>query len=141
MASGTHSALQTGENIIIGGLVIQIIFFSLFAVTGIIFHVRMLRVPTATALAQDGTWQKHLNTLYIGSALIWVRCMFRLIEYAQGNDGYLISHEVYLYIFDAVLMFATMVLFAVVHPSEINALVKGGGGKSVRKLVSIYELN
>jgi hypothetical protein len=67
--------------------------------------------------------------------------MFRLIEYAQGNDGYLISHEVFLYIFDAVLIFATMVLFAVVHPSEIDALVKGGGGKSVRKLVSIYELN
>lgn len=30
MASGSASALSTGEHIIIGGLVVQLIFFSLF---------------------------------------------------------------------------------------------------------------
>tara|TARA_R110002060_G_scaffold984_5_gene2271 strand:+ start:888 stop:1130 length:243 start_codon:yes stop_codon:yes gene_type:complete len=49
-----------------------------------------------------------------------------MIEYIQGFDGYLLSHEVYLYIFDAVLMLAVMVIVNVVHPSEVIALIKGG---------------
>lgn len=55
-----------------------------------------------------------------------VRSLFRIIEYLQGFSGYLLSHEVYLYIFDAVLMLVVMVLFNVLHPSEVVASVRGG---------------
>lgn len=55
-----------------------------------------------------------------------------------GNDGYLISHEVFLYIFDALLMFLVMVIFAVVHPSEINAQLRGPGAKRIEKGVFAY---
>ena len=48
------------------------------------------------------------------------------MEYLQGFSGYLLSHDIYLYIFDAVLMFCVMVMFNVVHPSEVVALVEGG---------------
>lgn len=44
---------------------------------------------------------------------------FRLIEYAQGNSGYLISHEVFLYVFDSMLMCFTMVAMSVFHPSKV----------------------
>lgn len=37
----------------------------------------------------------------------------------MGQDGILLDHEYYLYIFDATLMFFTMVLFNVYHPSRI----------------------
>ena len=63
-----------------------------------------------------------------------------MIEYAQGNDGYLMSHEVYLYIFDAVLMFAAMVLMAWYHPSEINALLAGLKPKATRHCISVYSM-
>lgn len=53
-----------------------------------------------------------------------VLSVFRAIEYLQGFDGYLLRHEAYLYIFDAVLMFLVMVLFNYIHPSEI--LSRGG---------------
>ncbi|KIX01520.1 uncharacterized protein Z518_09246 [Rhinocladiella mackenziei CBS 650.93] len=125
MASGTESSMTTGEKIIIGGLVLQILFFSFFIIVGITFHIRMHRMPTSKVLSSGSTahvWKKHLYALYGGSLLILVRSVFRLIEYAQGNDGYLISHEVYLYIFDSVLMVAAMILFAVIHPSEVNAM-------------------
>ena len=36
------------------------------------------------------------------------------------------SHEAFLYIFDAVLMFGVVLLFNIVHPSEINAWLRGG---------------
>lgn len=63
--------------------------------------------------------------LYVGSMLIMVRSVFRAIEYLQGFDGYLLRHELYLYVFDALLMFSVMVLFNWVHPAEITAILKG----------------
>ncbi|KAM0271414.1 hypothetical protein ACHAQH_009101 [Verticillium albo-atrum] len=49
---------------------------------------------------------------------------FRL-EYHQGNGGYLISHEVWIYLFDALLMFAAMVWLNWYHPAEIGLLLRG----------------
>jgi hypothetical protein len=140
MATGTISALHTGENIIIGGLVVQVLFFGCFVVTSLVFHLRMRRVPTSRLLARNPPWEKHLFVLYVASALILVRSVFRLIEYAQGNGGYLISHEVFLYVFDAVLMWFCMAILAWVHPSEIAALLRPGKAKAVRKGIEVYNL-
>ena len=46
-------------------------------------------------------------------------CVFRIAEYAGGQDGVLLGNEVYLYVFEAVLMFSVMVLFNVQHPSIV----------------------
>lgn len=64
-----------------------------------------------------------MTALYIASIFIMVRSIFRVVEYLQGFDGYLLRHEAYLYFFDALLMFLVMVLLNVLHPSEIEVLV------------------
>lgn len=134
MASGTKESLELGEHIVIGGLVVQVLFFSLFASTAAVFHARMRTLPTTRVLSTSIPWEAFLAILYLASALIMIRAIFRLVEYAQGNDGYLVSHEVYLYVFDYVLMFATMCLFAWKHPNAINRWAKDGPG-------SDYELS
>lgn len=87
MASGGLSGMETGENVIIGGLVVQILFFTCFVVTAGIFHARLIRVPTGKSVQVHHLWTRSLYSLYAGSVLIWVRCVFRLIEYAQGMSG------------------------------------------------------
>jgi hypothetical protein len=141
MASGTIYAMHLGEHIIIGGLVVQLLFFGCFVTVGVIFHVRMRKIPTTKVLSQNIPWERQLFALYGASILILVRSIFRLIEYAQGNDGYLISHEVFLYLFDSVLMVLTMALLSWIHPSEITALLAPGGGKAVRRAISVYSLH
>ena len=84
MASGSLSAMTTGENVIIGGLVVQILFFSCFVVVAGVFHARLLRIPTAKSKQVESLWRSSMYSLYAGSILIWIRCVFRLIEYAQG---------------------------------------------------------
>lgn len=84
MASGGLDSMTLGENVIIGGLVVQILFFTCFVVTAGIFHARLVRVPTGKSMQVYKLWQRSLYSLYAGSVLIWVRCVFRLIEYAQG---------------------------------------------------------
>ena len=140
MASGSISAMKTGEHIIIGGLVVQLLFFGCFMVTSAVFHVRMCNQPTSAVLTRSIPWERQIYALYGSSLLILIRSVFRLIEYAQGNNGYLISHEAFLYIFDATLMLATMVLSAWIHPSEITGLLRKGNGKAVHHMVSVYSL-
>ncbi|KAF3938871.1 hypothetical protein ABW19_dt0208683 [Dactylella cylindrospora] len=118
---------EKGESIAIAGLVVQIVFFSVFMVVSSLFNWRMLKSPTEKVLSKsDIPWQKHMNALYAASLLILIRSVFKLIEYIQGRDGYLFSKEWFAYVFDAALMFLTMVIFHFVHPSEINALLRGG---------------
>jgi len=104
-----------------GGLA-ALLFFGFFLITAWLFHYRLAKKLTLHSLAADVPWEKHLIVLYIASTLIMV---FRIVEYVQGNSGYLLRHEILLYIFDAVLMFAVMLLFNMVHPSEIQAPTHG----------------
>jgi hypothetical protein len=67
-------------------------------------------------------WKRHIYTLYMTSILVLIRSIFRVVEYIQGEDGYLLSKEIYLYVFDALLMLAVMVLFNWIHPSQIMHL-------------------
>lgn len=139
MAGRTQKLLDLGQNIVIGGLIIQILSFGFFLVAAVIFHIRINR--NLTSQSCELPWRRHINTLYAASILILARSVFRVVEYLQGFSGYLLSHEVFLYIFDAVLMLAVMILFNVVHPSEItNLLCRGnptGGSSQLNPITSI----
>jgi hypothetical protein len=116
---------------VIAGLFAQLGFFAGFVLVAGVFHYRLVndrplqkRIQGAkhvSKLALDELpWKRHLYNLYVTSGLIVVRSIFRIVEYVQGNAGYLLSHEVFLYVFDAVLMVVVMVLFNWVHPSEVT---------------------
>ncbi|KAF5010180.1 hypothetical protein FDECE_3673 [Fusarium decemcellulare] len=124
MAAGDDPTI--GENIVVGGLFIQILFFGLFVAAAVIFHLRYRRSSanwrTVAATSVPGTfdWERMMMMLYATSALILVRCIFRIIEYVMGADAYPLKNEWTLYIFDAVLMAATMAIFYIWYPSEIQ---------------------
>lgn len=130
-ASGTLAMLNAGEKIIVVGLFVQIASFGFFIIVAVTFHLRLLQDN------QNGSnssiyrlpYKKHLFAVYVGSILIMVRSVFRVIEYLMGNNGYLLRHEVFLYVFDATLMFLVMVIFIWIHPSEVTGILeerKGG---------------
>ncbi|KAI4767702.1 RTA1 like protein [Aureobasidium sp. EXF-3400] len=131
-----------GNKIIIGGLFVQLLFFGLFLTSSVIFHKRMRKNPTTKVLTLPLPWVKHVRALYIGSVMILVRSVYRLIEYIQGGtSGYIVEHEYLLYALDALLMFLVMLVFFWVHPSEIRALLRGGnamtGWKPLRVLANL----
>lgn len=117
---------STGENIIIGGLFVQIVFFGFFAISAVIFQIRLSKRPTARSIELSSLWHRHMIALYIASILILIRSIIRVVEYLQGYDGYLMKTEVFIYIFDALLMFVTMLVLQYAHPSEINCLLGRG---------------
>ncbi|KAK2056282.1 RTA1-domain-containing protein [Colletotrichum caudatum] len=125
MAAATEEMMKIGEDLIIVGLFVQLTVFGFFIVTAALFHHRMRLVPTARSREPQVRWGYYLVTLYVASVLVWVRSVFRVVEYLGGNMGRLMTNEVYVYVFDATLMFLVMVWMSWFHPSEIGLLLRG----------------
>ncbi|KAJ5969919.1 hypothetical protein N7501_006167 [Penicillium viridicatum] len=120
------SSSSTGQNVIIGGLIVQIVFFGFFLLTSLIFQKRLGSHAGARTVADQYPWRKHMWALQSSSVLVLIRSVIRVVEYAQGTHGYLMEHEVFIYVFDGLLMFAMMVILVVIHPSEVNYLLGKG---------------
>jgi hypothetical protein len=132
-AAGSLSLLHLGEKVIIVGLFLQLTFFGFFVIVTSMFHYRIVKAnptcdSTETSQKTASTdfdihvlpWKRHMAALYVTSALIMLRSVFRVVEYLQGNSGYLLRHEVFLYTFDASLMLLVMCLFHWIHPAEVT---------------------
>ena len=129
--SKNPSSVTTGQDIILAGLFIQIIGFGLFIIVALLFNKRIRAHPTRQST--DRPWQKHLLVLYFVSLLIMIRSVIRVVEYIQGNDGFILSHEAFLYIFDGAVMLIAIGTFNVFHPSELLP------GKGSRQRQSSFE--
>lgn len=122
-AMKTLSSVKVGQKVIIVGLFAQLVSFGLFIVVSVTFQVRMQKDRRSDPSLYDLPWKRHLNAVYIASLFIMVRSIFRVIEYIMGNNGFLLRHEYFLYVFDAVLMLLVMLLFNWIHPSQITSLL------------------
>jgi len=120
MAGKSTSSIHLGQKIILVGLFLQIAMFGLFIAAAIVFHIRIRKWPTQRSSHPELQWEKMMWCLYIASACIMVRNIFRVVEYASGNDGYLLRHEWPTYIFDFVLMLASMAIFYVWYPTLVG---------------------
>ncbi|EXL54191.1 hypothetical protein FOCG_07272 [Fusarium oxysporum f. sp. radicis-lycopersici 26381] len=123
-ANEGNNLMKIREYVIIGGLFFQLVIFGIFIVVVSVFHRRMKRSPTNKSLEPSIRWRHYLTTLYITSGFIWVRSLFRVIEYLDGNDGYLMRTEAFMFVFDATLIWIVMVWMNWYHPSEIGLLLR-----------------
>ncbi|CAG8038339.1 unnamed protein product [Penicillium olsonii] len=111
-----NSMRNLGQKVLIVGLAVQLIFFAFFLYVSITFK---LRLRGAGFDLIGGRWPQLLHTLFLVSALVIGRCIFRIIEYVGGTDGYVYSREVFAYLFDAIPMFFVQAIFHFVHPGKI----------------------
>jgi RTA1 like protein len=92
-------------------------------------------------MQKDIPWERYMWALYIASICILIRSIFRVVEYVMGEDGYLLSHEIFLYIFDATLMLLTMAIYNLLHPSKIIYKERRGRGRCLELQDSGYALD
>ncbi|KAH7416724.1 RTA1 like protein-domain-containing protein [Cadophora sp. MPI-SDFR-AT-0126] len=115
-----ESMVDLGQKVMLIGLFFQLAFFGLFLLISIIFWKRT-RSSSARYTLRHGkrSWHSLLMLLLAAAAVIILRCIFRIIEFAQGHDGYVASHEVFLYLFDALPMLGVQVMFHVIHAGDV----------------------
>lgn len=126
MTAGSLAKFYAGQKVVIAGLAVLLASFGFFVSVAVTFDIQMRKAPTMRSCSSRLNWRRDLQALYIGSGLILVRSILRLVEYSQGNAGWLIRHEWTFYVFDSTLMFVVLILFNVLHPSHVNALLHGG---------------
>ena len=114
-----------GNGVVIAGIVLQLAWFVYFVVVAVVFHHRMNTVPTSASMRPEVRWRSYLYTLYFVSGLVMLRSLFRVIEYAQGNSGYLMTNEAFLYVFDSLPMFIVAAWLIWKHPGEIGLVLSG----------------
>jgi hypothetical protein len=115
-----HENLKTIATVLVLiGLAIQLISFAVFGTCAIIFHKRIRRNPTARSHRIGSKWLDTLYMLYAVSVLIIIRAVFRVVEYAFGNDGYPLAHEWTLFVFDSVPMTLVTAIFLFRYPSNL----------------------
>ena len=83
VSANDKDGFKRGENIILGGLILQILIFGFFVVVAGIWHVRLQKGPTAASA--DIPWTKLIWFLYAASVCITIRNLCRVIEYAMGK--------------------------------------------------------
>ncbi|KAJ5524681.1 hypothetical protein N7494_011331, partial [Penicillium frequentans] len=119
MLANTSTA-SSGPNIMRIGVVIQILFFGLFLITIIIFHVRLVKRGSATLYTVP--WKRHVMASYASGTLILIRSVFRLVEFSEftgSTEGPIEKYEWMSYVFDAVMILITSVIYNWIHPSEM----------------------
>ncbi|EHK97250.1 RTM1-like protein, putative [Glarea lozoyensis ATCC 20868] len=120
------SSQNTGKVIVLIGLAIQVIMFGIFIGTSAVFHKRLSTSPTTES--SNAPWKKYMYGLYVTSALIFIRSVFRILEFQGGHNGVLMTTEFFIYIFDAAPMLGVMLVFNLVHPGELISSYKNVDG-------------
>ncbi|KAJ5644807.1 hypothetical protein N7507_010818 [Penicillium longicatenatum] len=112
--------------VVIIGLAIQLISFSVFWISSFVLERRIRRSPTVESLQTTVPWKKFLYMLYAVSTLIIIRSAFRVVEYVLGQDGYPLENEWTLYVFDTVPMSVVMVVFYMWFPDLLKPSAREG---------------
>ncbi|KAF6057489.1 RTA1 like family protein [Candida parapsilosis] len=58
-----------------------------------------------TAEYKRNILEPYYNPISLAIIAVFVRCIYRVVELAQGFSGYLITHEVYIMCLDALMLF------------------------------------
>ncbi|QKX53001.1 uncharacterized protein TRUGW13939_00072 [Talaromyces rugulosus] len=108
---------DAGIGVLIAGLVLQLVTFSIFLILVIWYHIRI--IPLSSTDTRSSEARLLLNGMYIAGFFITVRLIYRVVEFSIGIGGYTWTHEWPLYVFEAVPMFVAMVVMGRYHPTSI----------------------
>jgi hypothetical protein len=105
------SAIRGARSVVLAGLALQVVFFIFFLAVAAVWQSRVRPLPLWGLSRESGLpLGLTLGSLYAVGILMVIRNIYRLTEYAQGDDGYLNSWEWPAYVFDAGLMASVMTI-------------------------------
>lgn len=99
----------------VAGIVFQLISISIFVYCAFDF----LRRATRMGLLKLGNVDSityMIGAMVLSVVVIYIRSIYRVVELAQGWDGYLITHESYFIGLDGIMMIIAVGVFNIFHP-------------------------
>ncbi|KAG0171449.1 hypothetical protein DFQ28_002690 [Apophysomyces sp. BC1034] len=111
------SSAQLGTNIAMAGLILALISFSTFG-TVAAYVQRSKSKFNFSANNSTSHWRILFIAIWINIVALVIRSLYRLIEFSQGMHGYLLTHEVYFYVFDSLMMVIALTAFVILPPGR-----------------------
>lgn len=135
------SMADMGQKMMLFGLFVQLLFLGFFLSIALIFWKRMSRSTKQYAVPQYGkhTWDQLLKMVVVAAVIIILRCIFRVIEFAQGHDGYLVNHEIFMYIFDAGPMLIVQIMMHFVYAAEVFGVGRHSRLEKTESVIDLYQ--
>ncbi|KAF9121870.1 hypothetical protein BGW39_010209 [Mortierella sp. 14UC] len=127
-AAGKNASIANiGDKLFLTGVCAQGISYGLFTVLLSHTLMRLVADRRKAGLNQsERSWMGldrniaiTVGCLYVSSLFIIIRSVYRIIEFVQGHEGYLISNEVFLFVLDAVPLVFAIGVWAIVWPTEL----------------------
>ncbi|KAG2425793.1 hypothetical protein HXX76_013418 [Chlamydomonas incerta] len=115
ISSTDPKSRDMGRNLLLAGLFLQLGFFTAFTALTAWAQTNRgfgLRERSKALIPRLGT---VFACLYTTIALMYLRNIFRTVEFIMGYDGYLATHEAFFYGFDFVPIFGSVLIFCVWH--------------------------
>jgi hypothetical protein len=136
---------KRGVDIMIAGLVSQVITMTLFFALWCDFVLRTRRAKLSGSLARTQpplydqlrtfrTFKLFQWALFAATVLIYVRCIYRVAELWDGFGGHLANDEVTFMIFEGPLIILGITALTVFHPTRVFGDLWVPAGKGVRSM-------
>ncbi|KAJ2716980.1 hypothetical protein H4R19_000289 [Coemansia spiralis] len=110
------STRDAGKYIVLAGLGVQLLFFSCFLATA--FYVWRSSKYTVHVAPRDGTARVAKNRVFgvltATTVLLYLRSIYRIVEFADGWGGKIFASEWAFYVFDTIIIFLAFVVYIVV---------------------------
>ncbi|KAM0275800.1 hypothetical protein ACHAQH_007381 [Verticillium albo-atrum] len=147
IASTNNSSSKTGDNVMLAGLIFQVVTMLVFMVVTADFALntalRHRRLgadhafdqnPTIAAVRTSRRFHAFLTALALSFVCIFIRCVFRVAELSGGWTGPLMGRQDLFIAFESAMIATAVLLLNVLHPALVcRPLLEGVGGLNVSK--------
>jgi len=135
--ANTREEEQRGTHIMLGGLSWQVFTLTVFMILCADFAYRVMKnkdrfTSEHTALRRSMKFKAFIVALGVSTILIYVRCVYRVAELAEGWNGYLISHEVYFLVLEGLMVVLAVLVLNVFHPGLCFSESYAAPGKKLK---------
>ncbi|KAG8995742.1 hypothetical protein FRB90_000097 [Tulasnella sp. 427] len=151
-AQGDISRMKKAKDLLLVGLSLQVVTFGIFSFVAIAYDWRSSRAEALKPYQPELTrirrlwWAFYANALLITARSIYRTAEFAEVSFESGHatpDGYALTHEWPMYVFDSLPIFLSVLAFNIFHPGQFLPIRKGaiiGGKQSVEASKSEIDL-
>jgi hypothetical protein len=142
-SNNPNASPDLGGNIMLGGIIFQMVAITFYMALAIEFVVRYLNdkpFQRANNLPPTGNYylDKNMKMMLIGiatsSILIYIRSVYRVVELTNGWSGHIITTEWYFNVFDGAMLVCATFCLNIFHPGRLL-----GPSTTLSKVESIDE--
>ncbi|KAL5529008.1 hypothetical protein ACEPAG_4982 [Sanghuangporus baumii] len=120
---GGGGGLQAQDDTANLGRIILLIGIIVQALSYVVFY--FILIHSHRMFSRDDKFDEYnfpwrlVHVLHFSSVFIIIRCAYRVVELAQGNNGYLLTHEIFFYMLDTIPLFFATAIYVFFWPGKM----------------------